>query len=587
MRSSAHLTRIAVLFFSVSAYLGAPAARADDYTWEATPVTTRWGGSANWAGTLNGIPDANTDTATVSGIPTNGLDPLLDADYTIGALTISANGDVNLGDGTNNFRLIVQDNGGESGLTLIQGAGSTLDVYNSSFSIDFDTDDLTMNSGGFLDINSAVVQVDRAADINTGATIAGDGEWRIDGTVTAVLNGTLRASGGTLTVSSISTAQIDLDGDGAEGGTVAASSNSTLIINTPVTGPVFNGTIDIGANAEIQINSNINLQSTNNIEFSGGAGTATYSGSPFTMVSGSIMNINSGTAVMAADFTANAGANINFSANTTLQFDAPATIADPDGISDGFANIGYTVNDVVSIGSGTGTLDWDGFSPQGTTRVNDTGVFTIDVTTVEADPGDSYGGTLELFSGDLSVTVDDGAWEMDGTLEMRNNAGSIPTIDGSAIVVGGNVNARGTGASQIQVPSTWNSSSNTNVSVDAVLVLGITETDSVTYAGGSFTGPGELEQGGDATVTANTTIDTAIFDWDRLTSTDTTVNSGITFTINSTLADAQSGTVSVNSGTLAVNTPWSLDGTLILENTGGGTATLNGSELSVRVKRGR
>ena len=437
-----------------------------------------------------------------------------------------------------------------------------------------------MNSGGFLDINSAVVQVDRAADINTGATIAGDGQWRIDGSVNAVLNGTLRASGGTLTVSSTGTAEIDLDGDGAEGGTVAASSNSTLIINTPVTGPVFNGTIDIGANAEIQINSNISLQSANNIEFSGGTGTATYSGSPFTMVSGSIMNINSGTAVMAADFTANTGANINFSADTTLQFDAPAAIANPDSISDGFANIGYTVNDVVTIGTGTGTLDWDGFFPQGTTRVNDTGVFTIDVTTVEADAGDSYGGTLEIFSGDLSVTVDDGAWEMDGTMEMRNTTG-IPTIDGSAIVVGGDVNARGTGASQIQVPSTWNSSSNTNVSVDAVLVLGTSETDSVTYAGGSFTGAGELEQGGDATVTADTTIDTAVFDWDRFTSTDTTVNSGVTFTINSTLADAQSGTVSVNSGTLAVNTPWSLDGTLILENTGGGVATLNGSELSV------
>ena len=110
MRHHCTWAHIVIFCFALVVGVGVSTANADDFTWEATPVTTRWGGSANWAGTIGEVPDDNTDTATVSGIPTNGFDPLLDTDYTIGALTISANGDVNLGDGTDNFRLIVQDN---------------------------------------------------------------------------------------------------------------------------------------------------------------------------------------------------------------------------------------------------------------------------------------------------------------------------------------------------------------------------------------------------------------------------------------------------------------------------------------------
>ncbi len=108
------------------------------------------------------------------------------------------------------------------------------------------------------------------------------------------------------------------------------------------------------------------------------------------------------------------------------------------------------------------------------------------------------------------------------------------------------------------------------------------------YRGGTYTGAGSMQQDGVANVLANTTIDVNTFDWDGSVgaTAETNISAGVTLTLNVNaidIIDGYDGTVNVNSGRLTVNTPgaWSMEGSLNLTNTGGGTPTLNGSQMNV------
>ncbi|HEY6563286.1 MAG TPA: hypothetical protein VIY86_02215, partial [Pirellulaceae bacterium] len=152
------------------------AAQALNLTWAATPTSTDWEDDLNWLGPSGQIPDDNTDTAMISGLPTNGMDPRLTVNRTVGALTVRGNGDFYTGNGTTNRTLIVQNNGGQSGTILIENAGSVMYVYDAPPIIDVDTDHLTINAGGLLRLTgggSPRMQVDGILDLNTGGTISG------------------------------------------------------------------------------------------------------------------------------------------------------------------------------------------------------------------------------------------------------------------------------------------------------------------------------------------------------------------------------------------------------------------------------
>ncbi|CAN5711300.1 hypothetical protein BH09PLA1_BH09PLA1_03310 [soil metagenome] len=91
-------------------------------------------------------------------------------------------------------------------------------------------------------------------------------------------------------------------------------------------------------------------------------------------------------------------------------------------------------------------------------------------------------------------------------------------------------------------------------------------------------------------VAANTTIGVATYDWDGGDLggfSTTTVNSGVTFTINSNVIEdepnAYDSTITVNSGSLTVNTtaPWPLAGTLNLIDTGAGDSVLSGQPVQL------
>jgi len=130
------------------------------------------------------------------------------------------------------------------------------------------------------------------------------------------------------------------------------------------------------------------------------------------------------------------------------------------------------------------------------------------------------------------------------------------------------------------------------------------------FSGATFSGDGTIEQIGNAMVESNTTIGTGIYDWDGAEAdpSDTVINPGVTFIINSPLidlfsSDGYDGETEVGGGTLVVNTskfdeklgevveaPWSLDpggrinlihGNIITEGESGLSASIKGSPIDV------
>lgn len=58
-----------------------------DYTWDAIPDNANWSVAANWTPT-GGPPNVEDDTAT---IPNSSINPVLDADITVGKVRITGN----------------------------------------------------------------------------------------------------------------------------------------------------------------------------------------------------------------------------------------------------------------------------------------------------------------------------------------------------------------------------------------------------------------------------------------------------------------------------------------------------------------
>jgi len=121
--------------------------------------------------------------------------------------------------------------------------------------------------------------------------------------------------------------------------------------------------------------------------------------------------------------------------------------------------------------------------------------------------------------GDISVTVADGEWVMNGALNMANTAGDIPILSGSAVEIGNDstlllgplasVNVTGAGNSQISSAVTFFSDASVNVAAGATLVLNGNATfNSVNGSDNAqFTGGGILRlDGSSSTVNEITTV---------------------------------------------------------------------------------
>lgn len=499
---------------------------------------------------------------------------------------------------TNDFDLSVD------GLVEASGAGTNLFIEGAASTLT--ANNITINSSADIEMNGGVLSVHDFTlaigllDINVGGELLGNGTVNLSEppavpTTLLVNDGAITASStpliifgeppiGTLSINAPNASgngRVDLDG-AAEAGVVNVNRNQTLDLNVAFADS-FNGTINLAHNSTFDSLNAWTLAGgsivVNNGFVAGGIGvpdvpadTSFIDGGLLTQTGGTINVADTdGTLQMDSAFTMSGG---TFANSGTVIFNGATSITTAAGYNPSSLNAQTIINANVTINDGATNFNWDGNGAADTTVNN--GVL-LSITAAQVDTTDNiFGGDIILNdASDLSVNVTATSWTLGGALT-KNDAGTS-TVSGDRIIITGTVNANdGT----LDLPAVTTSAT-ANISTAGNLFFG----GASEFAGGTIGGTGTLLMETTSTVTANTTVSVANFHWDGLGSGNShTINSGVTFTINSPVFDGDGNMddsiILAGSGSvLNVNGPteWTMIAAINANNAGVGTATIGGT----------
>src|SRR3954470_2366470 len=559
-----------------------------------------WNVPGNWTPNTsapdNGAPVGVTYNVQIGNLPVAAnaavtFVPVSGTSDTIETLIVSGGADFV----TNGNRLIT------NGLTTITGASSSLrvDVNTVPATTSLQVLDLDVTGGGGLSLDGGIASVSADMDITATGVINGFGTLNI-GDVDAVVEQAFQNSGliqvggssvapAVMTIHANGVDTINLDGDNEIGhvdvSNALANVNSdtlTLVVDGPLTDPlgsIAGGLLEIGQRDTVTFNQSFQIATGYAVTMDGGNNTATLNGpGAITNIAGAAFTFTN-KAVISNDMTFTGTANtITVNANSSLELGGTVSIADASALSL-TSSSELIVSGSTTVTEAAGDFNWDG-PGVATTTVKGTGQLNLTVNRVDTTD-DLYGGTLNLDDdGDVAVNNTANVWTMAGTLHKRNAGTSA--VSGDAVnVVGGVVTVDAAGTLSMPVTTL---SPGSVVTVNGIMTLG---GGSILAGPTSVTGTGMLRMIGTSTVTANTTINVASFDWDGAGSgTLHTINDGVTFTINSTSFDADDVgdmddpiNLGGNGATLAVNNvpSWTMNRTLTANTSGLGTSTIAGN----------
>jgi hypothetical protein len=559
-----------------------------------------WNLPANW--TPLAVPDngaplvTNTYNVSIGSLAiANGAQvtfiPRTGTNSTISTLTVSNNADLL----TNAFQLNVL------GAAVVDGAGTTIrvDPHTSPGTAALTALSLNLNNGGGLTMAGGIATVSGGQlEINASSVLGGHGTVNVgdaDGAIEQAFDNSAllqpqsnTAAPQTLTIHANGVDTIDLDGDSETGvvdvDNAMANVNAdtvTLIIDGPLSDP-FGGL----AGAQIQVGQRdtltftkdfqifgpaaISMTGGNNVATINGAGNITdIQGATFTITNAAVINNN-----MTFTGTAN---TLNVNANSSLELGGTVNIADASMINLAASSSELIISGNTNVTELAGEFNWDGTGVS-TTTIKGSGQLTLNVNRVD-NGDDLYGGTLNLDdNGNVTVNNVANIWTMAGTIHKRNSGTS--SILGDAMNVSGSV-VVDTGTLNVPVTTL---SPGANLTLNGVLSLAAGST----LAGPtSITGTGTLRMAGSSTVSANTTVNTSLFDWDGSgAGTLHTINEGIVFTINSSTWDADDAgdmddpiNIGGSGGQLIVNNVpnWTMNRTITANTSGLGISTIGGN----------
>ncbi|WP_146590548.1 beta strand repeat-containing protein [Posidoniimonas polymericola] len=618
------------------AALMATPALAQNIVWDDAggSVSKDWSDFGNWS--PDGDPTSSDVFIGVNSLGINvanaaGDATIVDQGFTIDSLTIGNGASVN----TSGNELIV------NGVTTLNGSNSILRVTPRDIATQegLDAEGIQINSGASVLLlgetgseDGGVIELESGLlEINAGGRLGGHGTIELinSSTVGQALenSGTLYVGSrpgaflgfnlpGTLNIvnGASGTGTVDLDGDNENGyvdvdddGTgpiiVLGATSLTLNIEVPLSDS-FGGTMDIGAGDTVNITNAWSLGSGGVVNLN--KGTSTIRGGALTVAGvGAQLNVTQGTGVFdsSLSFTDTNAAGysdgvLTVAQGATVQFNGGATFSDGRAFvnSEGSTII---VNSAVDIGSGAAEagefIDWDGVGlADSHTIINAAGDLDIDVDSVDLGGTDTFNGTITMNSGDLSVRVGDGSWQMDGQLNMNNSDSNSPVLSGVDVSISGDVEVGGTGSSIIS-SSSVNMSGTPNVNVNAGATLRFTGSSLQTNSA-VFSGAGGLQFDSTTTNFGGLTINmpTGIVDLDGLTNgSDRLLLSGA-LVINAGGIDSSDNVFDgdeIELGTLAsleLNLPgtdsWVMNGLLDLNGFGGAITSfhLKGSDVELR-----
>ncbi len=561
----------------------------------AQAVASEWNtGSGDWNIAANWFPNQ---------VPDNGVNTY---DVQIGNRPVAASAAVNLvpQDGTSDTvsSLIVSGaadlltNGNSLivlGQTTLTGIGSSVFVEPATGGgFAFNTDNLDVNAGSALQMAGGTADIDVLLEVNATSNLVGHGLVVVgdaDGVVEIGLENSgsiivANSSNAVLTLRTNGVDTLDLDGT-TENGIVTVSNvhvnnafdTQTLVIDGPLS-DAFGGTLSVGQRDRVTFNDSFTMDGAE-VNFSGGIDVATMDGA------GSVTNIANSTfavtggAVIGNNLTFSGAAN-SVSINATSTLTLGGTVSMPPlalnfvastaalGITGAFSSIGAAED-----------FNWDG---PGSAITTISGNGSMSLTVDQVDTGnDTYGGTLNLNDdGDVTINVTATSWTMAGTLN-KNNAGTS-VVSGDRMIVIGTMNVS---AGTLDLPAVTTTPT-ASISTVGTLAFG----DASIFAGAaSIGGSGLLRMDGSSTVTTNTTINSATFDWDGAgIGSLHAISDGVTFTINSTTLDTDGDmddpvNLGGNGAGLLVNGPaqWTQNGVFNANTAAAGLATIGGTSMAI------
>jgi len=468
----------------------------------------------------------------------------------------------------------------DAGSVEVRGGGQVLFHYGGKLVADV----LNVRGGGMVLLDGGGKVQGEQVTVYDGGRLRGSGTVEVSGELT---NRGEIAAVGHLTLTATGSGSLDLDGGGT--GTVAANKGD-LTINGPVDD--FWGAIVVGdgPGQTLTFTDGWTLDVHGSLELFGGPPSPAILAGGMSVLDGPV-TVN-GVAQFTCDVTLDDQSRISVDgAGGQLAFEGETIYlgTDIDGSGVVVQNGDATVigNAVVDVG----LFDWDGVDGNQHGDPSDTEIraatFRIKAPRIESgDPTqDGHDGSVSIIGGTLIVETN-GPWRMDGTMNLTGGA-----VQGQPMIVRGHLSAQGA------APDTINT-------IDANVGLKPTSTvesgdmsilklnGQTVYDGTTISGDGRVVQNGDAQVTGDTLVDVAVLDWDgEGEASSTTVDPGVTLTVNSSRIDealssldGYDGTLHVETGgSVVVNTvdPWRMEGKLDLVGGSGVPTTVAGSKMIV------
>ncbi len=578
-----------------------------------------WSNNNNW--NPNGSPAGDDVYVGVNSVGTNiaaaaNDRTLFDLGITIASLTVGNGADVvnSTDDGaTNDFEIAVIGN------TVIGGAGSRIFIYGGDTD-GLDTDNLTINSGGVLLLNSttpqgtAVVEIDGTTGsgqlaISEGGTLIGTGRIDLEAApgmefFLLVNNGSIIAdtqpafigqapAAGTLQITATSAnARFAWNGFPFFAvGSVQINGNQTLDVDVSTSGDAWGGDMNLFTGSTLDMRDawsmntgaiNVNTPAFGFVVGDPNPGPAArIAGAAWSMTGGTITVDDAWDSLQFDSPLTATGGTINNSG--TLIFNADATIgAGVDFNMLGFASL--VVNATVNIDVADFDLDSSNISENGTTTINAGGNLDLDLG-VGADPDFSH--TINLNGGELDVTSSATTyWTLDfgGIINAAGGATSTINSAGETFFIAGDINV--TANSTLAINSVSHFTGDRNVVIDAGSTLDMAN---ATYNSGSYTGGG-LFRPGNFTIISDTTFDFPTGTVDLDDGSTSTVNALLTVnasSVETSFPDGYDGTLNIaNAGRLNVNITgggsWRLDGTINYNGDATAGVFLGGSRLVIQ-----
>jgi hypothetical protein len=447
---------------------------------------------------------------------------------------------------------------------LLMQTGGTINVADTDGTLQMDVN-FTMSGGSFTNsgtviFNGTTTTITTASGyapavssadtiINGAMTItdaAGDFNWDGPGTATTTINGTGQLS---LTVD-----QVDTGND------------------------TYGGVLNLNDNADLTVNNTANSWTLANVLNKNNAGTSVVSGDRV-VITGQV-NANAGTLDMPATTT---------TGSTTLAVAGTLILGGASELGGGtITGAGLLLMEGTSTVTANTTInvttfDWDGGGTGTNHTINDGVTFTINSPTFDND-GVMNDPVNLAGSGSTLIVNNAFPWAMVAAINANNAGVGTATIGGTSrlILTGANADLNVNGNTNISAPLTFGADS--SASIDAGFTLDATNT--VTYDGGSISGLGTYSPGSTNSVTANSSITAATFDFDIGT---WTIDPGATLTVNvtdydNTATNAFDGIITLHGGVVDVTTgdaEFVMDGTLNMVSEPGNLASWEGEPVDI------